>query len=112
MGDNIEPWRERLLEEITKTGVKITELSVSLGKDRDYISRVVHKGTGNPSPSLFLEICQLVGTSAGYILEGKKLSDNVSATIDAVLSTDAVTAERLDEIGQKISEGALQRPDD
>lgn len=65
-----EIWRERLAEEIHKRGIKITALSIAVGQNKDYISRVINKGTGNPSPTLFLKICREIGVPAGYILEG------------------------------------------
>ena len=94
--DEFEPWRVRMAKAFAdRPDVEITKLSIDIGKNRDYIRRLIKDGTANPSPSLFLDICQRIGVSPAYIMSGEDASEERDRVVRRVLDADAATIRRI-----------------
>lgn len=94
--EEFEPWRRRLaLAFDSRPDVEVTKFSLELGKSRDYITRLIRLGTANPSPTLFLEICDRLGVSAAQIISGEDVSAERDRIVRRVLDADAATIRRI-----------------
>lgn len=93
--DEFEPWRKRMAEAFDRSGVEITKFSTEIGKNRDYVRRLIRDGTANPSPSLFIEICEKLGASPAYIISGEDMSSERDKVARKVLGADAATLRRI-----------------
>jgi transcriptional regulator with XRE-family HTH domain len=94
-----EPWRQRLAEAFaSKQGVEITKFSLEIGKNRDYMRRLIKDGTANPTPSLLIEICEKLDVSAAYIISGNEPSDAKDQIARRILEADSATLRRVSQV--------------
>lgn len=95
--DHFEPWRKRMaLAFQQRPDIEITKFSEEIGKNRDYIRRLIKDGTANPSPTLFIEICDRLGISAAYVISGEQQSDERDRIARRILEADPETLRRVD----------------
>ena len=85
-------WRDRLAAELAIRGIKRTRLSLSLGFNRDYITRMLKKDS-NPSAKRIKAVCDAVGVSFTYIYTGEKSAEPVFDELVSVISE--MTASQL-----------------
>lgn len=95
--DEFEDWRLRLREAFAaRPDIQLQAFSVDrLGKNRDYVNRLVNLGTANPSPSLLLKICAELDLSPGWVLDGDNTSQERDEVVRRVLDADAATIRRI-----------------
>lgn len=94
--DEFEPWRKRLAKAFKdRPDIEITKFSVEVGKNRDYVSRLINAGTANPPPGLFAEICQRLGVSVAYIISGEDDSAERDRIVREVLDADPAKLRRI-----------------
>lgn len=94
--DEFEPWRQRLAKAFEdRPDINITKFSTDLDKSRDYISRLIKLGTANPSPTLFVEICDKLGVSPAYIISGEIETSERDKVVRRVLDADTETLRRV-----------------
>lgn len=90
-----EPWRSRLVQAIeARPDIEITKVSMKLGKNRDYLGRLI-KGVAQPDPSLLIKICEEYEVSPAYIISGESNSDPKDQLARRVLQADKDTARRM-----------------
>lgn len=75
--------------------VEITKFSEEIGKNRDYIGRLIKLGTANPSPTLFTQICEKLGVSPAYIISGEGSTEERDAVVKRILDADIATIRRV-----------------
>ena len=98
---NLEPWRQRLGSVVDKrilSGLEITKASEEVGKSRDYISNLVNSTKSNPPVELFIKICEKLGVSPAYIIDGDDTSVLREEIVKLVLEADSRTLERLGQV--------------
>jgi len=106
--DEFERWRQRMAKAFDeRRDIEITKFSVELGKSRDYISRLIKLGTANPSPSLFVEICERLGVSPAYIISGEDETAERDLIVRRVLDADTATLRRVKRALDLFEEDAL-----
>lgn len=95
--EDFEPWRLRLREAfLSRDKLAITQFSIEIGKDKDYISRLINKPKAQPNPDLMIEICKKLGVDVGYILSGNEnLNESKRRAIQRILEMDELEAERF-----------------
>lgn len=94
--DEFEPWRKRMAKAFAdKPNLEVTKFSKELGKNRDYVRRLIKDGTAHPSPTLFIEICDKLEVSPAYIISGDEPSDMKDKVARRVLEADTETLRRV-----------------
>lgn len=94
--DDFEPWRVRMAKAFEdRPDIEITKMSLELGKSRDYMSRLIKLGTANPSPTLFVEICERLGVSPAYIISGNDTTQERDQVVRRILDADLATIRRV-----------------
>ncbi len=95
--DEFEPWRKRMAQAFAqRPDIEITKFSEDvLKKNRDYVSRLIKTGTANPSPSLFIEICEKIGASPAYIISGEEPSSIKDKVTKHLFDADEATYRRV-----------------
>lgn len=96
--DDFEPWRKRMAEAFAaRPDIEITKFSREvLGKNRDYVTRLITKGTANPSPSLLIDICEKIGASPAYIISGEQASTIKDKVARRLMTADDAMFRRVD----------------
>ncbi len=103
---DFEPWRERLAQAFdAHPEIQITKFSIDLNVNKDYISRLIRRGTASPSPSLLIEICEKIGVSPAYIISGEKPSETKEQVIKRILESDEKTFGRIQQLLDLLDQG-------
>lgn len=93
-----EPWRIRLAEAFYASGLQKGPLSKQLGRDKDYIARLIDRGTANPTPNLFIEICEALEVSPAFVISGENAGPSREQVARKVLNADSETLRRIEQI--------------
>ena len=98
-GEKFEPWRYRLSEIIeSRSEIKITELSEKLGRNRDYLARLVKTGTAQPTVNQFLEICFELDVDPAAILTGSSAASAKIRVLRRILDCDESALKKIEGI--------------
>lgn len=97
--DEFEPWRKRFAEAFdARPDIDITKFSLEIRKNKDYISRLIRRGTANPAPNLFIEICEKLGVSPGYIISGETATESREAIVRRILEASPNELQRITQL--------------
>ena len=87
-------WRQRLENEIEKSGRSLREISLSAGFSAGYLHSILTEGK-DPSISRLMAICSALDLSTAYILHGINLSSADETLLEDINSNpDALGAVR------------------
>lgn len=92
---NIVSWRGRLKSLLKARGEKITAISLELGFNRDYISRITNNPNSNPSMNNLEIICAYLEISIAELMTGLKLEAEKARTIETISKMGQKEMERL-----------------
>lgn len=89
----MEDWRDRLRAVIAKKDIRMTHLSEEMGFSRDYIGRLLKRGS-NPNLRNLEKVCETLGVSFAYIYTGvqrDKVYDDVISKMSTMTHQELVS---------------------
>lgn len=90
-------WRERVKSLIRQKNLKVTELSVALDFNRDYISRITNNPNSNPGTQNLEKIANALGVSMGHLMTGEDVGEKREEAIARVSRMGVEELERLND---------------
>jgi len=66
-------WRERLKSIMRQKNIKVTKMSLALGFNRDYLSRITNNPKSNPEINKLESICEYLEITIAQLMSGEDL---------------------------------------
>ena len=84
-----DAWRDRLREEVAKSGLGLTTLSNRAGLNRSYLSRLLEQDSKQtPNLRALGAVCHVLDTSLSWITDGVPQNDEIERVLRAFMALD------------------------